>query len=203
MNSGSISGLWNVVLSGYPRSGKTRLAMRLLKESQCFARVGVDEMRQMLFNEDYPCRDEFLAYSMIGQTRDALLKFGYSVIIDSTAPVNVTRQFLLTTKVKNVNRLLVVISVDRQVLIKRNLEKFGNADALLAYDRRWEEPKGAIPVFKFKSNNAEEFESYYARLVELLESEIHPFKPEFHPSLLPLDEIRKTLKNFLTQLSRQ
>jgi len=41
-----------------------------------------------------------------------------------------------------------------------------------------------------------EFDAYYARLVELLESEIHPFKPEFH-QVIRLKEIRKTLKNFL------
>ena len=203
MDSAAIKGLWNIVLSGYPRAGKTMLATRLVNENQYFARVGVDGMRQMLFNEDYPCRDEFLVYSMIGQMRDALLKFGYSTVIDSIAPVNVTRQFLLTTNVKNVNHLLVMVNVDRQVLIKRNVEKFGNANPVLAYDKRWEEPKGGIPVFKFRSSNTEEFEAYYARLIELLESEMHPFKPEFHPALLPLEEIRKTLKNFVERHSQR
>jgi hypothetical protein len=35
-----------------------------------------------------------------------------------------------------------------------------------------------------------------ARLNELLESEMHPFKPEFHFAQ-PLREIRKALQNFL------
>jgi hypothetical protein len=46
-----------------------------------------------------------------------------------------------------------------------------------------------------------EFEAYYARLKELLESETHLFRPEFHPTLLPIKEIRKTLENFLRKCS--
>jgi predicted kinase len=197
MDGGAAKGLWNIVLSGYPRAGKTMLAQRLVAENQCFARVGVDELRNMLFNENYPCHDEYIVYSMIAEMRDDLLKLGYSVVIDSTAPFNVTRQFLLTTRTKPVNTLLVVVSVDRPVLLKRTAEKFGDSATVLAYDKRWEEPKGRFPVFKFKSSSAEEFEAYYARLTELLASETHPFKPEFHPALLSASDIRKALKSFL------
>ncbi|MEM3731682.1 MAG: AAA family ATPase [Candidatus Bathyarchaeia archaeon] len=184
-------------MSGYPRSGKTTLAYRLVADNQNFARVGVDELRTMLFNEAPPCRDEFLIYSMIAEMRDDLLKRGYNVIVDSTAPDNATREFLLSTKVGGVNRLLIVLNVERSILIKRNIERFGNADPVIAWDKRWEEPKGNIPIFKFKNNNMLQFEVYYARLKELLESETHPFKPEFYPIPSPLKEIRKTLKNFL------
>jgi len=175
----AVEGLWNIVLSGYPKSGKTVLANRLIAENQFFAKVGVDELRHMLFNEFPPCRDEFLIYSMIAEMRDGLLKKSYSAVIDSTAPDNITRQFLLETKVKNVNHLLVVLNVDREILIKRNIEKSGDASAVFAWDKRWQKPKGDIPIFKFKSNNMKEFEAYYARLAELLESEIHPFSPNF------------------------
>jgi predicted kinase len=197
----AVKGLWNIVLSGYPRSGKTMLARRLVADNQFFARIGVDELREMFFYEAYPCRDEFLVYSMIAEMRDDLLKNGYSVVIDSTAPDNVTRQFLLTTKAKPVNRLLVVFNVDKKILIDRNIEKFADAHPVFAYDKRWEGPKGGIPVFKFKSNNMKEFEAYYARLKELLESETHPFRPEFHSALLPIKEIRKALENFLKKRS--
>lgn len=199
--NGTVKGLWNVVLSGYPRSGKTTLARRLVAENPYFARVGVDELREMLFSEVYPCRDEFLIYSLIAEMRNALLKREYSVVIDSTAPDNVTREFLLTTEVKPVNRLLIVLNVDREILIKRNIEKFGNAGSVFAWDKRWEKPKGGIPMFKFKSNSMEEFDAYYARLKELLESETHPFKPEFHSTLLPLKEIKKALEGFLKKHS--
>lgn len=199
--NGTVRGLWNIVLSGYPRSGKTTLARRLVAENPYFARVGVDELREMFFNEVYPCRDEFLIYSLIAEIRDALLKREYSVVIDSTAPDNVTREFLLTTEVKPVNRLLVMLNVDKEILIKRNIEKFGDASLVFAWDKRWKRPKGGIPMFKFKSNHMKEFNAYYARLKELLESETHPFKPEFHPTLLPLKEIWKALENFLKKHS--
>lgn len=193
----AVKGLWNVVLSGYPRSGKSMLARRIVVDIPSFARIGVDELREMLFNEGYPCRDEFLIYSMIAEMRDDILRNGYSTVIDATSPNNVTRQFLLTTNIKPVNRLLIILSVDKEILIKRNIEKFGDAHTVFAYDKRWEEPKGDMPIFKFKSNNIKEFEAYYARLMELLESETHPFKPEFHRVPLPIREMRKALENFL------
>ncbi len=193
------NGLWNIVLSGYPGAGKTKLAKRLITDHHYFARLGVDELRAMFFNEPFPCRDEYMTYSMIGEMRDALLRFGYSVIVDSTAPFNVTRQFLLTTKVKPVNPLLVVITVDKPVLIERTVEKYGDEDKVMAYEKRWENPQEGFPVFKFKSNDEEEFNDYYARLKELLQSETHPYKPEFQPALSAGNGIRKALKNFLTK----
>jgi predicted kinase len=193
----SLKGLWLIVLSGYPGSGKTLLARRLVADYPYLARVGVDELREMLFYEAYPCRDEYLVYSMIAEMRDALLKKGYSVVIDSTAPDNVTREFLLTSKVSLVNSLLVIFKVERDILVERSIERFGTARPIDAYDKRWENPKGGTAIFKFRSNTPEEFEAYYARLKELLESETHPFKPEFQQRILTLKEIRSALKNFL------
>ncbi len=135
------------------------------------------------------------------EIRDSLLKFGYSDIIDSTAPFNVTRQFLLTTRIRPVNPLLVIVSADRPILVERSIEKFGDDKTISAYDRRWEGPENMFPVFKFRSSNPEEFEDYYTRLTELLQSETHPFKPEFHPGLISGNGIRKTLKNFLAKRS--
>ena len=58
-----------------------------------------------------------------------------------------------------------------------------------------------FPVFKFKSSNSEEFDDYYARLSELLQSEMHPYKPEFHSALLSDNGIRKTLRSVLSKRS--
>jgi predicted kinase len=191
----NVRGRWNVVLSGYPNSGKTLLAKRLVAEYLSFVRVNVDLLRQMLFDESPPCRDEYALYSLIAETRDALLKRGYSVVIDSTAPDNVTREFLMSARPKLVNELLVVFNVDRETLVKRSIERCGDANLIIAWDKRWEQPRKECCLFKFKSNNMEEFENSYSVLTELLESETHPFKPEFRPKLLPLKEIRKRLKN--------
>lgn len=197
MTAVAAKGQWNIVLSGYPRAGKTKLAKQLVSDHQYFARIGVDELRTMFFSECYPCRDEYMTYSMIAETRDALLRLGYSAVIDSTAPFNVTRQFLLTTRVKPINPLLVIVTVDKPVLVERTMETYGDEDQVVAYEKRWENPQEGFPVFKFKSNNEEEFKDYYARLQELLQSETHPYKPEFHSALLSGNGIRKTLKSFL------
>jgi hypothetical protein len=83
------------------------------------------------------------------------------------------------------------------------MEKFGDSTAVLAYDKRWEGPDSGFPVFKFRSSSSEEFDAYYARLTELLESETHPFKPEFHTALLSTNDIRKALKSFLGKRAQQ
>ncbi|MEM1566807.1 MAG: ATP-binding protein [Candidatus Bathyarchaeia archaeon] len=199
----SLKGLWLIVLSGYPGSGKTMLAKRLVADYPRFARIGVDELREMLFNEAYPCRDEFLVYSMITEMRDSLLGRGYSVVIDSTAPNNLTRDFLLTSRFSRINSLLVVFTVDRETLIERSLKRFGTSTPIDAYDKHWEDPRGGMAVFKFKSNTLEEFEACYARLRELLESEIHPFKPEFQQRRLALNEIRQAFRSFLSRRTKQ
>ena len=89
----------------------------------------------------------------------------------------------------------MVFNVDREVLIKRSFERCGDANLVLAWDKRWEQPQRECCLFKFKSNNMEEFEDSYSVLTEVLESETHPFKPEFRLRMLPLKEIRKRLKN--------
>jgi predicted kinase len=189
---------WNIVLSGYPNSGKTLLAKKLIADYQCFARVNVDALREMLFNETPPSRDEYAVYALVAQTRDALLRQDYSPVIDSTAPDNVTREFLLSTRISPINELLVILNVDRQTLIQRSIQRNGNPDRIYAWDKRWEQPKKECCLLKFKSNNMKEFEESYAILTELLESETHPFKPEFRTRLFPLNEIRKRLKTFLS-----
>jgi hypothetical protein len=99
--------------------------------------------------------------------------------------------------VKPINPLLVIVTVDKPVLVERTMETYGDEDQVVAYEKRWENPQEGFPVFKFKSNNEEEFKDYYARLQELLQSETHPYKPEFHSALLSGNGIKKTLKNFL------
>jgi len=194
-------GLWNVVLSGYPSSGKTLLAKRLVAEYQNFARVNVDELRSMFFDEPPPCRDEYAVYSLIGDIRDALLKRKHSVVIDSTAPDRMTREFLMATRARRVNQLLVVLGVDRKTLMERNVARFGDAEMVFAWDKRWEEPLGECCLFKFGSSSLEEFENYYALLAELLESETHPFRSEFRSLRRPLRDIRKGFRDFLSRLA--
>ena len=105
--------LWNLVLTGYPSSGKTLLARRVVQDRSNFVRISGDDLRKMFFNEPIPSRDEELLYSMLAIMRDELLRRQYNVIVDTTAPTNRTRSYLMGTKVPNVDGLLIVVVASR------------------------------------------------------------------------------------------
>jgi predicted kinase len=180
--------LWNIVLSGYPGCGKTTLAKKLVMEKPRFIRVSSDDLRAMLFNKVFPCEDEEFVYEIICNIRDLALEAHYNVVIDTTSPNNVTREFLLKTKIKPVNSLLVVFDVKREVLIERNKMK-GQNDAVEIWDRYWEPPSIDFPVIRFKNNNEEEFNLSYDYLSELLEGKVYPFKEKGFPHIFPLRKI--------------
>jgi len=180
--------LWNIVLSGYPGCGKTTLAKKLVMEKPRFIRVGSDDLRLMLFNKMFPCEDEEFVYSIISDIRDMALENHYNVVIDTTAPNNITREFLLKTKIKLVNNLLVVFDVKREILIERNKMK-GQDNAVEIWDRYWEPPSNDFPIIRFKNNNEEEFNLSYDYLSEFLEGKVYPFKEKGFPHIFPLRKI--------------
>jgi hypothetical protein len=59
---------------------------------------------------------------------------------------------------KRVNELLVIFSGDRDVLIRRNDERWGDVNLVFAWNKRWKEPRKECCLFEFKSNNMQEFE---------------------------------------------
>jgi predicted kinase len=176
--------LWNLVLSGYPGSGKTVLARRLISENHDFVRLNVDELRSMYFGDAQPAKDEELVYDTITTLRDSILRSRRSVVIDSTAPRNSTRHILLNTKVQGVTPLLVVMIVEKNELEGRNRER-GIRGAAAAWDRVWENPMGQVQMLNFRNNSIAEFETSYYLLTELLASEVHPFKRKFLKHIYP------------------
>jgi len=176
--------VWNLVLTGYPSSGKTLLARRLVQDNQTFVRISGDDLRVMFFNEPAPSRDEDLLYSMLVFTRDELLRRQRSVIIDTTAPTNRTRSYLMDARVPGVNSLLVVVVASRSTVIDRTRAK-GHFGAVEARDKSWEPPKTDVPTFKFRNDNLEEFGTNYYVLAELLNSKVHPFRKRYLSSIFP------------------
>jgi predicted kinase len=176
--------LWNLVLTGYPNSGKTLLARRLVQDKPNFARISGDDLRTMLFNEPIPSRDEELPYSMLAIMRDELLRRRYNIIIDTTAPTNRTRSFLMNTKVPRVDILLIVVVASRHSLLERTHAR-GHFGAVEAWDRSWEVPPSNIPTYKFRNDNLEEFNTNYYVLTELLNSRIHPYRRRFLSNIFP------------------
>jgi len=176
--------LWNLVLTGYPSSGKTLLARRLVQDRADFVRISGDDLRTMFFNEPIPSRDEELLYSTLALVRDELLRRGYNVVIDTTAPTNRTRSFLIQTKVTNVDGLLIVVVASRESLLERTRAR-GHFGAVEAWDRSWEPPAQEVPTFKFRNDNLQEFGTNYYVLSELLNSKVHPFRKRFLSNIFP------------------
>jgi predicted kinase len=175
---------WNIVLSGYPGSGKTLLARRLVAENANFLRLSVDDVRLMFYGSAEPTEDEDFVYASLASLRDLALRAGHSVILDCTTPTNNARRFLLNTKVENALRLLVVLVVAKTELERRNRER-GIRGAVEAWDKTWESPPSNMPVMKFRNGNKAEFETSYFLLTELLRSEVHPYRRRFLANLFP------------------
>ena len=176
--------LWNLVLSGYPGSGKTVLARRLTSENPNFVRLSVDDLRDMFFGPIESPKDEEFVYNALAALRDLTLKTGRSVILDSTSPMNSTRNFLLNTRVPGVTRVVVLMLVEKVELEGRNRER-GIQGAVEAWNKVWEKPTANMPVLKFRNNSLDEFETSYYVLTDLLKSKVHPFRRGFLADLYP------------------
>ncbi len=176
--------LWNLVLSGYPGSGKTVLARRLTSENRSFMRLSVDDLRDMFFGPVEQPKDDEFVYNSLASMRDLMLRSGRSVVLDSTAPRNSTRQFLLNTKVEGVIRLVVLLMVEKSELEGRNRER-GMIGAVEAWDKTWENPPANMPVMKFRNNSLAEFETSYYLLTDLLRSKVNPYRRRFVGNIFP------------------
>jgi len=176
--------LWNLVLSGYPGSGKTVLARRLVSDNDGFVRLSVDDLRGMFFGPIQPPKDDEFVYNCLASLRDLVLRGGRSVVMDSTAPRNTARHFLLNTRVPGVIRLVVLLVVEKNELEGRNRER-GLTGAVEAWDKAWENPTGNMPVMKFRNNSLAEFETSYYVLTDLLRSKVNPYRRRFTGNLFP------------------
>ena len=177
------------MLSGYPGSGKTILARRLVSENPTFVRLSVDDVRAMFYGTTEPSDDDEFVYKCLASYRDFALRKGHNVILDSTAPQNSMREFLLRTKVEDVVRLLVVMIVSKTELDRRNRERnlVGASDA---YDKRWEVPLTRMPVMKFRNENQATFDTSYYLLTELLRSNVSPYLKRFMEHIFPRKRAR-------------
>lgn len=176
--------LWNVVLSGYPGSGKTVVARRLVSENPTFVRLSVDDVRSMLYGTSEPSADEEFVYTCLASLRDLALRRGFNVILDCTAPRNSTRRFLLRTEVEDVIPLLVVMVVSKVELERRNRER-NFVGAIEAWDKTWELSPSNMPVMKFHNDSRSDFETSYYLFTELLKSDVSPYRKRFMESMFP------------------
>jgi predicted kinase len=160
------------------------LARRLVSDHPSFVRLSVDDVRSMFFGTSAPSDDEEFVYTCLASLRDLALRKGHNVIIDSTAPQNSTRNFLLRANVEDVVRLLVVMIVGKAELDRRNRQR-NIQGASLAWDKAWEEPSTRMPVLKFRNENQTSFDTSYYVLTELLRSNVSPYRRRFMEHIFP------------------
>jgi len=172
------------VLSGYPGSGKTKLAQHLVSDNKDFVRLNVDDLRAMYFGSTKPSEQEDFVYDSLATLRDTTLGSRRSVVIDTTAPGNDIRDFLLGTRIRNVTQLLVLMVVEKSVLEERNTKR-QLVGAVDAWDKVWQTPSKNMPVMKFRNSSPAEFETSYYILTDLLASKMHPFKRRFFTHIYP------------------
>jgi predicted kinase len=161
--------IWTILVIGPPTSGKSFLARRLLGTVADSVRINPDEVRLMLFNDLVPEHDEDLVYKALSGLRDNALAYGHSVIIDSTAPRHITREYFLSGNNRS-RHLIVVMDVDRKILEER-ARKANKLGPLRAFDAVWQEPHHHLPLFKFKNDNKEQFETSFYLLSEYMKHE--------------------------------
>jgi adenylylsulfate kinase-like enzyme len=161
--------LWTILVTGPPTSGKSYLARRLLRTVEGSVRINPDELRLMCFDDAAPVHDEELVYDALATLRKLALSYNHSVIIDSTAPRHATREFLLADSSLS-SHLVVVMNVDRKILYQR-AKAAGKLSPLKAFDLVWQEPHNSLPLFKFRNDNEEQFETSFYLLMEYINHE--------------------------------
>jgi predicted kinase len=161
--------LWTILVIGPPTSGKSSLARRLIQSVKDSVRINPDEVRLMLFNDLAPVHDEDLVYKALTSLRDLSLKHRHSVVIDSTAPRRSTREYLLAGGSRS-RHLIVIMDVDKKILLERAREH-DKLRPLRAFQEIWQEPHNNLPLFKFKNDNKEQFETSFYLLMEYINHE--------------------------------
>jgi predicted kinase len=161
--------LWTILVTGPPTSGKSRLARRLVKTIEGSVRLNPDELRLMYFDDASPVHDEELVYDTLAAMRKLALNLNHSVIIDSTAPRQSTREFLLADSGHS-RHLVVVMNVNRKILSQR-ARAAGKISPLRAFDQVWQEPHRSLPLFKFRNDNEEQFETSFYLLMDYINHE--------------------------------
>jgi len=160
---------WTILVTGPPTSGKSVLARRLLKTVEGSVRINPDELRLIYFDDGTLVHDEELVYDTLATLRKLALGNNHSVIIDSTAPRHATREFLLADS-RLSRHLVVLMNVDRKILYQR-AKAAGKLSPLKAFNLVWQEPRNSLPLFKFRNDNEEQFQTSFYLLMDYINHE--------------------------------
>lgn len=172
-----------VVLSGYPCSGKTTLT-HFMQDELGFLSVGLDPLVEMVYNRKfihlrnhYPreMRTSMFWEPLLNNIKMYFLRHSYDTVIDSATPFNEQRKDFFNTGDIDVEKYLIVLDVNPDVLRERSIAVSGKEYDLEnwaiggRWGDRWEIPNpaselGCKEVFVYPNNTREETEAMYTDL---------------------------------------
>jgi predicted kinase len=157
-----------VVLTGYPTCGKSTVS-KFLAEDLGFTRLSGDDISIELFGHTYPykgCEDPERIWEAIYQRRDALLKSGKDVVVDTSAYSENRRKYLFSTPLES-DRYLVWLQVNPETMNKRQESRKWMIDSIYRWknDVGWEDPRqNGYKFLAYQNNFPEDLEQAKADL---------------------------------------
>ena len=173
-----------VVLSGYPRSGKSTVT-KFMQEELGFARLSIDDLRYNMYGMSFPemvayfgggdfqspeyQREEELLRDVLQIQKMAHLMANKSVVLGGTFGYNQWRWELLCPSYgrlhhdSDIARYLIMVDVDRKELERRALTSARDPSLLRKWDEFWEEPdfiypgEGTPKLVRVRNNNTDDF----------------------------------------------
>lgn len=162
-----------VLLSGYPRAGKTTVAGYL--QELGFVRIARSPLREMLFgrtapelteDHDFKPKEYDILWPTVNYMKLGLLPRGCDVVIDASAVYNDMRRQLLDTLSIDVEKHLIVLRTAWNEVVRREMERSGDLGYLQKLASDWQEPSPDLgcPVIEYHNNIPEDLETIKADL---------------------------------------
>lgn len=155
-----------VVLSAYPRTGKTTISGYL--QELGFVRLASDSMREVLFNKtapelakdpDFEVKEYGILWPTINYTKMGLLLGGVDVVVDASTVYNDMRRALLDTREFKADKYLIMLRTGQDELVRREMTRSGSMEYSDKLASCWEEPSGMeCRILEYQSNAPEDLD---------------------------------------------
>jgi predicted kinase len=161
-----------VVLTGYPRSGKSTVRDHLV-DTCGFSYVSSDEICKGVASgldfaayHDHPLYQEMedVVFFQMNLQKLRSLHEGNNTVVDCTAMNHTVRSFLLNTKTSlgntPANKSLVWLQADRDILRARSIQAGREVDTMPHWDEHWEDPVPSeeYRLLTYTNNTSEDLE---------------------------------------------
>jgi predicted kinase len=137
-----------IVLTGFPRAGKSEVANHLMRKHK-FARLGTDHLRTAIYGADWTPelfrtkRDEFIYGPMMQCGIGYALQTGLDIVVDATSYTRQHRQAYLypwNEQTPPARKMLLWLATDRDIIEQRQIAAGRDPAQLKHWDDGWEDP---------------------------------------------------------------